>query len=102
MQKTNLINKFQTVAGLLLFFTLAGVIVALCISNFIPAVCAAAFWIAYITVCAVATKKCEEGKSCFILAWAMVGASVILLALSPLALILWVVETLVEKTHKSR
>lgn len=101
MQKDTRENLYLAMSGLFLFLTLASVVVALCLANFIPAVCAAAFWIVFVTVSGVAAKKCEVGKGYFALSWAVVAVSVILIALLPVALIMWIVETIVEKARKA-
>lgn len=106
MQKDNNANKYQILSSLFLFIALAGAVAALCfwiylptqsLSYYIPAGCSVAFFLAYVIVCAVASKKCEQGKSYFLLAWAIVAVSAILISLLPIAAVLWVLEAIVEK-----
>ena len=107
MQKHSNTNRYIVTSGLFLFLALLCAAAAVCLWRFvsepifynIASACAVAFFLVYIIVCAVAAKKCENGKSYFLLAWAVVIVSVILIALSPLAAIMWVVETIVENTR---
>ena len=110
MKKYNKTNKPLMLAGLFVFAALACAVVSVCIWRYVaaeplwyyvPAGCSVAFFLSYIIVCAVATKKCEDGKSYFLLAWEMVLVSSILIALLPLAAIMWVIETIVESAHKA-
>ena len=111
MQKDNLTNKLQILSGLFLFLALACAIAAVCLWRYLPeqtlvyyvlSGCAVAFFLVYVIVCAVACKKIEQGARLFLLAWAIVLVSVVLIGLSPIAAILWVFETIVEKIHEAK
>lgn len=102
-------NKYITLSGLFLFLALVSAAVALCIwrylpsqplGYYVPAAASVAIFLAYIIVCCVASVKCEDGKSYFLLAWAIVLVSCILVAFSPIAGIMWVFENLAEKLRK--
>ena len=111
MRKYSHTNKYILTSGLSLFFALACAVAAVCLWRYIPSehlfyyvasACALVLFLVYVIVCAVASKKREDGKSYFLLAWAIVGVSVILIALSPLAAIMWVIETIVESAQKQK
>ena len=96
-------------AGLFLFLALLCAAAALCLWRYLPqealwyyvvAAVSVTFFLVYVIVCSVASKKCENGKSFFLLAWAIVFVSVILIGLSPIAAVLWVFEAISEKIHK--
>ena len=111
MQKDNNANKYHVMSGLFLFLSIACGIAAVCLWRYlpehtlfyyVPSGCAVVFFLAYVIVCAVACKKIEQGRRLFLLAWAIVLVSVILIGLSPIAAILWVFETIAESVHEAK
>ena len=111
MKKYNKTNKLLMMAGLFVFAAIACAVASVCIWRYasldplwyyVPAGCSVAFLLAYVVVCAVAGKKREDGKSYFFLAWEMVVVSAILIALLPLAAIMWVIETIVESAQRQK
>ena len=108
MGKSTHNNGYITASGLTLFAALACAVAAVCLWRFVSqpifwyvaSGCATAFFLAYVIVCAVASKRCEHGASYFVLAWETVGVSVILIALLPLAAVMWVAESIAESCKK--